>query len=73
MLLERGVTYAPGDGFYPDGVTGKNCMRLAFCYAPPEAIAEGISLLAEVIEDRLELYRAFIAAGALPLRGEGAA
>jgi 2-aminoadipate transaminase len=71
--VERGVTYAPGDGFYPDGVTGKNCMRLAFCYAQPEAIEEGIRRLAEVIEDRLELYRAFIAAGALPTREEGAA
>jgi len=71
--VELGVTYAPGDGFYPDGVTGKNCMRLAFCYAQPEAIAEGIRRLSEVIEDRLELYRAFIAAGALPARKEGAA
>ena len=71
--VERGVTYAPGDGFYPDGVTGKNCMRLAFCYAEPDAIREGVRRLAEVIEDRLELYRAFIAAGALPLKGKGAA
>ncbi|NTW29011.1 MAG: PLP-dependent aminotransferase family protein [Coriobacteriia bacterium] len=70
--VERGVTYAPGDGFYPDG-RGKNCMRLAFCYAEPEAIAEGVRRLAEVLEDRLELYRAFIAAGALTTREEGAA
>ena len=65
--VEYGVTYAPGDGFFPDG-RGKNCMRLAFCYAAPEAITEGIRRLAEVVEDRLELYRAFIAAGALPDR-----
>lgn len=70
--VESGVTYAPGDGFYPDG-RGKNCMRLAFCYASPEAIAEGIRRLSEVVEDRLELYRAFIAAGALPADEEGAA
>ena len=70
--VERGVTYAPGDGFYPDG-RGKNCMRLAFCYAEPAAIDEGIRRLAEVIEDRLELYRAFIAAGALREEEEGAA
>ncbi len=69
--VERGVTYVPGDGFFPDG-RGRNCMRLAFCYAEPEAIREGIMRLAEVLEDRLELYRAFIAAGALPAR-EGAA
>lgn len=71
--VERGVTYAPGDGFYPDGTTGKNCMRLAFCYATPEQIEEAIKRLAEVIEDRLELYRAFIAAGALTALEEGAA
>lgn len=62
--VEHGVTYVPGDGFYPDG-RGRNCMRLAFCYAEPDKIAEGIERLAAVIEDRLELYRAFIAAGAI--------
>jgi len=71
--VEHGVTFVSGDGFYPDGQRGRNCMRLAFCYAEPEAIAEGIRRLAEVVEDRLELYRAFIAAGALPEREEGAA
>ncbi len=63
--VERGVTYTPGDAFYPDG-RGRNCMRLAFCYAEPDAIREGIRRLAEVLEDRLELYRAFAAAGAIP-------
>jgi 2-aminoadipate transaminase len=70
--VEHGVTFVPGDGFYPDG-RGRNCMRLAFCYAEPPAIAEGIRRLAEVIEDRLELYRAFIAAGAIAAPEEGAA
>jgi 2-aminoadipate transaminase len=69
--VEHGVTFVPGDGFYPDG-RGRNCMRLAFCYAEPEKIAEGIRRLAEVLEDRLELYRAFIAAGAIEVE-EGAA
>lgn len=64
--IERGVTYVAGDAFFPDGRTGRNCMRLAFCYAKPDAIREGIRRLAEVLEDRLELYRAFQAAGALP-------
>ena len=63
--LDRGVTYVPGDGCYPDGKSGKNCMRIAFCYESPENIEEAIRRLAEVIEDRLELYRAFIAAGAI--------
>ncbi len=69
--VEHGVTFVPGDGFYPDG-RGRNCMRLAFCYAEPEKIVEGIRRLAEVLEDRLELYRAFIAAGAIDVE-EGAA
>jgi len=63
--LAAGVTYTPGDGFYPDGKRGKNCMRIAFCYEDPEQIEEAIKRLAAVIEERLELYRAFIAAGAL--------
>ena len=67
--LEHGVTYTPGDGFYPDGVTGKNCMRIAFCYESPENIEEAIRRLALVIEERLELYRAFIAAGAIQEEG----
>jgi 2-aminoadipate transaminase len=70
--VEHGVTFVPGSAFYPDGL-GRNCMRLAFCYAEPEAIAEGIRRLSEVVEDRLELYRAFIAAGALPAVTEGVA
>ena len=63
--LEHGVIYAPGDSFYPDGKRGRNCMRLNFSYEDPDTIREAISRLAEVIEDRLELYRAFIAAGAI--------
>jgi 2-aminoadipate transaminase len=63
--VEHGVTYVPGDAFFPDG-RGRNCMRLAFCFAEPDAIREGIRRLAEVLDDRLELYRAFAVAGVLP-------
>ena len=63
--LDHGVIYTPGDSFYPDGKQGRNSMRLGFCYESPENIEEAIRRLAEVIEDRLELYRAFIAAGAI--------
>lgn len=63
--VEHGVTYVPGDAFFPDG-RGRNCMRLGYCYADPEAIREGVRRLAEVLDDRLELYRAFAEAGALP-------
>jgi 2-aminoadipate transaminase len=41
-------------------------MRLAFCYEHPEQIAEGVRRIAEVIDDKLELYRAFVAAGVVP-------
>lgn len=60
--VESGITYVAGDAFYPDG-RGRNCMRLSFCYADTGKIREGIARLAEVLEDRLELYRAFMAAG----------
>lgn len=65
VALEHGVTYTPGSGFYPDGKQGTSSMRLAFCYESPENIREAVRRLAEVIEDRLELYRAFLDAGAL--------
>lgn len=70
--VENGVAFVSGAGFYPDG-RGRNCMRLAFCYAEPEKIEEGIRRLGEVLEDRLELYRAFINAGAIVAPEEGAA
>ncbi|MCI9130278.1 MAG: PLP-dependent aminotransferase family protein [Eggerthellaceae bacterium] len=63
--LEAGVTYVPGDSFYPEGSAGKNCMRINFSYESPESITEAIRRLAEVIEGRLELYRVFIEAGAV--------
>ncbi|MDO8916060.1 MAG: PLP-dependent aminotransferase family protein [Coriobacteriia bacterium] len=63
--VEHGVTFVPGSDFFPDG-RGANCMRLAFCYESPEQITEGVRRLAEVCEDKLELYRAFVAAGAVP-------
>ncbi len=65
VALENGVTYTPGDGFYPGGSDGKNSMRIAFCFESPENLTEAIKRLAAVINDRLELYRAFIEAGAI--------
>lgn len=65
VALENGVTFTPGDGFYPDGIRGRNSMRIAFCYESPENIREACRRLAEAIEDRLELYRAFLDAGAI--------
>ena len=70
IALENGVTYTPGNGFFPDGKTGRNSMRIAFCYEDPDDIREAIRRLALVIEERLELYRAFIEAGAISAEGE---
>ena len=70
--LESGVTYVPGNSFFPDGVTGKNSMRVNFSFETPESITEAIRRLAGVIEERLELYRVFIEAGALPGYGKEA-
>ena len=63
--LENGVAYVPGTNCYPNG-EGKSSMRLAFSYEPEEKIREGVRRLSEVIADRMELYRAFLKAGALP-------
>lgn len=65
VALENGVTYTPGSGFYPAGQGGTSSMRLAFCYEDPENLREAIRRLAEVIEERLELYRVFLDAGAI--------
>jgi 2-aminoadipate transaminase len=66
VALDNGVTFVPGDGCYPNGSgRGKNSMRIAFCYEEPEQIREAIRRLSLVIEERLELYRAFIQAGVL--------
>lgn len=68
--LDAGVTYCPGDSFYPDGKRGKNCLRVNFSYESPENLTEAIRRLAAVIEERLELYRVFLEAGALKASSE---
>jgi len=51
QALEQGVIYTPGNGFFPDGETGKNCARLAFCFESPENLRAAIERMAKVIED----------------------
>ncbi len=46
ILDEYDVGYHPGPQFAPDGVAGRNCLRLCFGYNAPEEIAEGIQRLA---------------------------
>jgi len=59
------VTFVPGSDFYPAG-QGSNSLRLAFCYEEPTQIAEGVRRIAEVLEDKLALYHAFVEAGVMP-------
>ena len=47
VLEHYDVGYVPGSNFAPDGVVGKNCMRLSFGYNTPAEIQEGIGRLAE--------------------------
>lgn len=63
--LDKGVTYTPGDSFYPNASAGQNSMRIAFCFESPENLREAIRRLAIVINERLELYRAFLDAGVI--------
>ncbi|MCG9479575.1 MAG: PLP-dependent aminotransferase family protein [Actinomycetia bacterium] len=52
------VAYVPGSGFYADG-RGKNEARLAFCSENPENIVKGIKILANIIKDKIKLYKSF--------------
>ncbi len=55
--IERRVAYVPGTAFYPDG-SGRDRLRLAFCYPPDDAIREGIRRLGELIGEQPALRRA---------------
>ncbi len=61
-MLPRAVTelvaYTPGTAFFADD-RGAGHMRLAFCYPTPEAITEGITRLAKVIREEIELIETF--------------
>ncbi len=59
------VAYTPGTAFYADG-SGRNKLRLAFCYPTPEFIREGIRRLSTVVNGELELLRDFSQTGSLP-------
>ncbi|MEX2458967.1 MAG: PLP-dependent aminotransferase family protein [Actinomycetota bacterium] len=54
--VERRVAYVPGAAFYPDG-SGRDKMRLAFCYAAEKDIDEGVRRLADLLAEEAELYR----------------
>jgi 2-aminoadipate transaminase len=52
------VAYVPGIGFYGDG-NGRQDLRLSYCFPTPERIREGVSRLAGVIEEEIELRSVF--------------
>lgn len=47
--LDAGVAYVAGEFFHPDR-SGKNTMRMNFSFMSPERIAEGIRLLADLLD-----------------------
>ena len=47
VLESADVGYLPGPGFSPDGVSGRNYLRLCFGYNTPAEISEGIGRLAQ--------------------------
>jgi DNA-binding transcriptional MocR family regulator len=51
------VAYVPGAAFYADG-QGGSCLRLSYCFPPPERIREGVRRLATVVDEELDLLRA---------------
>jgi 2-aminoadipate transaminase len=52
------VAYTPGTAFYADG-SGRNNIRLSFCYPTPEFIREGIRRLSVVVNGELDLLNTF--------------
>lgn len=53
--LNKGVAYVPGSAFFPDE-SGKNFMRLAYCYVDARKINLAIKKLGKVIKEQIELY-----------------
>jgi DNA-binding transcriptional MocR family regulator len=47
---EEGVVFAPGNGFFPDGLEGRNWLRLNFVAQAPDQIDEGIKRLGKAIK-----------------------
>lgn len=58
--IDQKVAYVPGPAFFADG-SGKNFMRLAFCYPEEDVVYEGVRRLALVVKDQLDLYHSLAA------------
>ena len=48
---EKGVSYLPGEIFYPDGTQGESFIRLNFTFAASEKITQGIKKLAAALSE----------------------
>jgi DNA-binding transcriptional MocR family regulator len=59
------VAYTPGTAFYADG-SGRNNIRLSFCYPTPDFIREGIRRLSTVINGEIDLLNTFSQTTPLP-------
>jgi GntR family transcriptional regulator/MocR family aminotransferase len=49
LAWKEGVDFAPGSGFFPEGLGGKHWLRLNFVVQPSEQIQEGIKRLGKAI------------------------
>lgn len=62
-MLPRAVTnlvaYVSGTAFYAGGRSGRDHMRLSFCYPEPVEIREGVRRLSEVVARDLDLVTLF--------------
>jgi GntR family transcriptional regulator/MocR family aminotransferase len=50
LAIEEGVLFSPGNSFFPDGVEGKDFLRLNFVNHSPEEIDQGIRRLGAAIK-----------------------
>jgi GntR family transcriptional regulator / MocR family aminotransferase len=50
LAWEEGVDFAPGNGFFPDGLGGNNWLRLNFVAQGPDQIEEGIKRLGKAMK-----------------------
>jgi 2-aminoadipate transaminase len=56
------VAYTPGTAFYADG-SGREALRLAFCYPEAAQVREGVRRLATVVRSETELLQTFSPTG----------
>ncbi|GAB4505126.1 MAG: PLP-dependent aminotransferase family protein [Anaerolineales bacterium] len=50
LACEQGVTFMPGRRFFPDGLQGRNWMRLNFVVHAPEEIETGVARLGQALQ-----------------------